>query len=102
MSFAAIEFLELLETIQVEQRKARVGHGAEVSATALHGQHARWTARERVWQVHLGTSIAAPEIRDAQVRAQQVRAVSQQGQLIAGYLLCVGVVPQIFQMNRLF
>src|SRR3954469_24767643 len=46
--------------------------------------------------------MATAEIRDAQIRPKQVRAISQKGQLIVPKLARVFFVPQIFEVSRFF
>src|SRR5713226_7022146 len=80
--FAAIEALELFEPIEVKQREAGFGDGAEVASAAFHSQDTRRFLREGIGEFQLRTGIAAAEIGDAQIRSQQVRAVAQEGQLV--------------------
>ena len=45
LRFAAVEILELLEAVLIEQRETGFLDGAEVAAAAFYGEHARWACR---------------------------------------------------------
>ena len=74
---AAVEALQRLELVEVERREAVRLHGPEVPARALHPQDAHVLPAQRVLLPHLGRGVSPAEVRDAEVRAQQVRAVEQ-------------------------
>ena len=97
---ASILRFKRLDAIQVEQREAGVGNRPKIAAAAFDGEHADWLAGERIRQIDFRAGVAAAEIGDAQIRAEQVRAVPQQRQLIAGELFCLALVPQIFQARE--
>ena len=77
---ATIAIDELLELVEVQQRESRRAHRPEIAAAALDGEHARRLARHRIGQVELRAGVAAAEIGDPQVRAEQVGAVPKQFQ----------------------
>ena len=99
--FAAVAGLQLFELVEIEQREPRIGNRAEVAAAAFHGQHADRRARERIGQLDLRARIASAEVRDAQVRAEQIRPIAKQRQLVAGEPIGGAVVPEIFRCFRL-
>ena len=82
--FAAVELLELLQTIHIQQSKPGIRDGAEIAPTAFNGQYSHRTSGKRIGKLELGAGVATPEICDAQIRAQQIRTIAQQSQLIAG------------------
>ena len=91
----AIEALQAEQLVQVEGREAVELHRADIAARALDPEHLDRLAGQRVLFVELGRGVAAAEIGDAQVAAEQVRAVEQQARRVeAGR---VRVVPQIGQ-----
>jgi hypothetical protein len=95
--FAAVERLELLQPGDVEQREARVGNRAKIAAAAFHGKDAHRRAGHRIGQDDLRACVSTAEIGDAQVRAEQVGAVGQERQLVAGKRGRSLLVPEIVQ-----
>src|SRR6202021_3481990 len=59
--FAAVEFLELFQTIKVQQGKSTFSDGPQVSATGLYCKHAYWLASKRIEKFQLCTRISAAE-----------------------------------------
>ena len=81
-SFAAIAGFQLLQLVEVEEREPCVGNRAEIAAAAFHGKHANQRTCKRIGHVDLRARIAAAEVRDAQVRAEQIRTIAKERQLI--------------------
>ena len=98
--FAAIAGLELFEFVEIQQREPRIGDRAEIAAAAFHREHADGRARERIGHVDLGARVAAAEVRDAQIGAEQIRAIAKQRQLIAAKPIGRSVVPEIVRCFR--
>jgi hypothetical protein len=73
----AVETLQRLQLVEVERREAVLLHGPEVPAGALHPQDGHVLAGQRVLLRDLGRGVPPAEVRDPQVRAEQVRAVEQ-------------------------
>ena len=73
----AVQALQRLQLVEIQRREAVLLHGPEVPARALHPQDGRVLAGQRVLLRDLGRGVAPAEVRDPQVRAEQVRAVEQ-------------------------
>ena len=69
---SAIQFLQLLETIQVEQGKPGFGDRANVPSTTFYRKNTNWLARERIWQFDLRTCVATAEVRNAEICSEQI------------------------------
>ena len=80
--FATIAGFELLQLVEIQEREPCVGDRAEIAAAAFYGQHADGRACKRIGHVDLRARIAAAEVRDAQVRAEQIRTIAKKGQRI--------------------
>src|SRR6185312_1493162 len=78
---AAIELFETQELVEVERREAIELHRTEVAARALYPQHLHGLARERIALRELRGRVAAAEIRDREIRAQQVGPVQEKRRL---------------------
>ncbi len=59
-------------------------------------RHADGLAGEGVGQIDLGTGVAAAEVGDAQVGAQQIGTVAQECELVVAEGSRLALVPQIF------
>ena len=93
MLAAAIKAFERMQLVEIERRKAVELHRAQIAARSLHPQHRLLPARQGIGHPHLGRSIAAAEIGDPEITAQEIRAIEQKPRLAqAGGNL---VVPQI-------
>src|SRR5579863_2379458 len=99
VSFAAVEILELLEPVLIEQRKSGFFDGAEVAAAAFYGENACGLAGERIGQIHFRAGIAAAEIGDAQVGSEKVGAIAKKSEGIARKFFGSAGIPQIRQMR---
>ena len=77
MLFAAIHVLERLEFVEVEHRETTVFDAAEVAAGAFYGHDASGFAGHGVNGIVLGTGVATAEIRNTQVGAERVGAISE-------------------------
>jgi hypothetical protein len=69
---SAIQFLQLLETIQVEQGKPGFGDRANVPSTTFYRKNTNRLARERIWQFDLRTCVATAEVRNAEICSEQI------------------------------
>jgi hypothetical protein len=87
----AVAPLEGQELLLDERREPVEPHRPEVAARALDPQDLDRFARERIRATDLGRGVAAGEVRDRLVRAEQVRAVEQPVRLVEGR--GVGLVP---------
>lgn len=67
-----------------------VANAAQIAAAALDRPDGRGAASHGVDHLLLGTGIAAAEVGDVEVRAEQIRAVAQDFQGIGGS----GVIPK--------
>src|SRR6185436_17557565 len=74
----AIARIEPEHLLEVQHCEAIELHRAEVAARALHPEHLRRAARERIGHLDLGRGVAAAEVGDARVGAEEIRAVQQQ------------------------
>ena len=92
---ATIDRLQAQELVEIEGREAVELHRAEVAARALDPQHLDRRAGQRIGAHELGRGVAAAEIGDAQIAADEVRAIEQQSRFVE--LGGDGVVPQIGQ-----
>jgi len=90
---AAIELFETQELVEVERREAIEPHGTEVAAGALHPQHLHGLACERIALRELRGRVAAAEIRDREIRAQEVGPVQEKLRL--GHSLCPILRPAV-------
>ena len=79
---APVDALQRLELVEVEGGESVEGHRAEVAARALDPEHRHRLAGERVLRGHLGGRVAAAEVGDPEVRAQQIGAVEEQARLV--------------------
>ncbi len=92
---AAIEAFQAFKLVEIQGRKAVALHRAEIAAGALDPEYANWHPSQGIARLDLGGSIAATEIGDAQIAAEQIRAVEQSARLVeAGRN---GVIPKIGQ-----
>ena len=92
---AAIDRLQAQEPVEIKRREAVELHRADVAARALDPKHLDRRAGQRIGSFELGGSVAAAEIGDAQVAAEQVGAVEQQARLVEACRM--SVIPQIGQ-----
>src|SRR5579864_7866653 len=99
MRLASIDCLEFLQPIKVEQSESGVFNRPQVAPTPLYGKNALRPASKRIGQLNLRTGVAAAEIGDSQIRAQQVRTVPQQGELISRKGFCLAIIPEIFEVS---
>ena len=95
MREAAIDGAEAEQLVEIEGREAVELHRADVAARALDPEHPDRLARQRILLVELRRGVAAAEIGDAQIAAEQVRAVEQEVRRVEGRRVLV--VPQIGQ-----
>jgi hypothetical protein len=78
-SLAAIDVFELDEAVEIELGEAGFLNGPDVAAAAFDGEDAHGLAGEGVFEFEFGAGVAAAEIGDAEVRAEQVGAVTEEG-----------------------
>ena len=86
---------ELIELVQVKNRESGYANRSEVAAATLDGHNTRGLSRERIGQLKLRAGIAAAEVRNAEVGAQQVRAVLQLFERLASQRVRLAVLPQV-------
>jgi hypothetical protein len=99
---AAVARDQRLELVEVQHGKPGGRDRAQVAAAALHRHHPLRLAGQRIGQLELRARIAAAEVRDAQVLAEQIRSIAQQLQRRALEPRRLAVVPQVLQKRRLF
>src|SRR5262249_22751028 len=91
---------EPLELVEMQDREAAGADRAQIAAAPLHRQHARRFAGQRIRLREFGARVAAAEVRDAQVLAEEVRSVPQQLQRLRSQASGFGLVPEVFQEPR--
>ncbi len=91
---------EIVQLVHVEHGEARRAYRREVAAAALDRHDAPRLAGQRIGQIELRARVPAAEVRDAEIRAEQVRTVAKQvkrfrleGRRFAG-------VPQVLEEGR--
>ena len=90
-----IDALQRFQLVQVERGETVELDRAEVAAGALDPEHLDRLAGERIGFHDLGRGVAAAEVGDALVGAEQVGAVEQLARLIeAGR---VSIIPTVFE-----
>ncbi len=89
----AIAAFQAFQLVEIEGCKAVALHRAEIAAGALDPQHRDRLAGQRIVHFDLGRGVAAAEIGDAQVAAEQIGAIEQPARLIEARR--TGVVPQV-------
>ncbi len=94
---AAIDRTEAKQLVEIERRETVELHRADVAAGALDPKDFRRRAGERIGGVELGGRVAAAEIGDAQVAAEQIGPIEQQGGIVQRSR--VFVVPQVGQRS---
>ena len=88
---APVQLLQRVQFVHVQGAEAVELHRTHVAARALDPQHGGFLAGQQVLLHQLGRGVAAAVVGDAQVGAQQVRAVQQQaGGIQRGRM---GIVP---------
>ena len=101
MRLAAIARDQPLELVEIEDREAACGDRSQIAAAAFHGEHAHRIAGQRIGPGELRARVAAAEVRDAQVRPEQIRSISQQFERLRREPARFVLVPQIFEQSRL-
>jgi hypothetical protein len=95
---AAVAAAQVVQLAQVQRGEPRALDAAEVAAAALDPQHLLRAAVERVGLRELGAGVAAAEVGDPEIRAEEVRAIAQQVRAIqAGGR---AVVPAILEVAK--
>src|ERR1700735_2642615 len=69
---AAVYPLQRQQLLHVESGEARALDDPEIAATSLHPENLRWLRIQGVGLIQLRACIASAEVRDSQVRSQQV------------------------------
>src|SRR5689334_20697398 len=93
-----VELLERQELVHIKSGEAVELHRAQVTARTFDPQDVDLRAGERILLLDLRGRVAAAEVGDALVAAQQIRTVKQQiGGREPG---CVSVIPSIFDFER--
>ena len=92
---AAVGGFEGEELVEIEGGEAGALDAAEVAAASLHPEDLFGLAVEGVDLVELGAGVAAAEVGDAQIGAEQVGAIAQKLGTIEG---CGdGFIPSVFE-----
>ena len=76
---AAIEFFQTEELVEIKGGKAVQLHRADIAARTLDPKNLDRLAGQGVLLIDLGRGVAAAEIGDSQIRAQQIRAIEEEG-----------------------
>jgi hypothetical protein len=92
---APVPVLEGVQAVEVEAGQPAPRQRAQVAARALDPHDPYGLPRERIGFGRLATGVAAPVVGQAQVGAQQVGTVQQQGYFISGQAGRFGFVPQV-------
>src|SRR6266478_1772557 len=92
---APVELLQLLELAHVERGEAVELHAPQVAARTFDPEHLDLEAAERIALHHLGRRVPAAEVGDAQIGAQEVRAIQKPFGLAQGSSLpCIPEVGE--------
>ena len=75
---AAVARDQLFELVEIQDGEAGRADRSQVAAAALDRQHAHRLAGQRIRQRELRAGVAAAEVGDPQIGAEQVRSVAQQ------------------------
>ena len=78
MRFTAIDFFQLFQAIQVDQGESGILNRSEIAAASLHRQDAYGLSGKWIGEFYFRAGVAAAEICDSQIRAQQIRTIAQQ------------------------
>src|ERR1700730_4528076 len=90
-----VELLQLLELAHVESGEAVELHAPQVAARAFDPEHLALESAERIALHHLGRRVPAAEVGDAQIGAEEVRAIQQPFGLAQGSSLpCIPKVGE--------
>ena len=100
MRLAAVSRDQAVQLVEIQDREAGVGDRTQIAAAALHRHDALRLAGQRIGHVELRAGVAAAEIGDAQVGAEQVRTIAQQIERVATRASPLPLVPQILQKLR--
>ncbi len=95
---AAINALQIVKAVEIKKRKAFLRRRAQVAAAAFDAQHPHGLAGEGVGKLKLRAGVTPSEIRNTQVRAEKVGAVTQQLVLIVLPRLGLSLVPKVLQI----
>ena len=94
---AAVARDQALELVEIEHGEAGGADRSQIAAAALHRHHARRRAGQRIGQIELRAGVAAAEVGDAQIGAEQVRSVAQQLERLRFEPRRLALVPEILQ-----
>ena len=94
---AAIDRFEAVELVHSERREAVELHRADVAAGAFDPKDLSWSAGQGIGGGQLGGRVAAAEIGDAQVAAEQVRPIEEEARFIEGRRMLI--VPEVGQRS---
>src|SRR5215468_9655526 len=72
---AAVESLQLLQTIEIKQRESRFRDRADITAAAFYGKHMHRLTSEWIRQLNFRTRVPTAEVGDSEVGPQQVRSI---------------------------
>ncbi len=77
MRFAAVEFLQLFEPVEIEQREAGFFDRPEIATASFDCKDANGLSGEGIGKLDFRTGVATAEVGDAQVGPEQVGSVSE-------------------------
>src|SRR5271157_574083 len=97
---AAIELLESEQLFLVESGETCALNTAEIAAAPLDPQNLDDFAGQRIFLLHLGTCIAAAKVGDAQVRTQQIGAVTKEFGFIQ--VRSNACIPHVLEITQTF
>src|SRR5207245_7830329 len=96
---AAVAAFEPPQLVQIQRGEAAALDAAEVAAAALDPQHGPFATVQGVRLSDLGAGVAAPEVGDAQVAPQEVRAIAEKLGLVE--IASDAVVPEVLEVAEL-
>ena len=95
--FTPIAGDQTFELVQIQHGEAGGPHRSQIASAALHSHHTLWLAGKRIGEIELRARVASAEVRDAKVRAEKIRAISEQLQRTGGQRGRLLVVPEVLQ-----
>ena len=88
---------EIVQLVHVEHGEPRGANRRQIAAAALDRHHAPRLARQRIGQVELRARVPAAEVRDPEIRAEQVRTIAKELQRLGGEGSRLTGVPEVLE-----